>query len=223
MGKLPGTLLGSAAEVQEKTISVNSSVGCHVENNLREMNGTHDALINLVTADAANRETRMLQCKTITNLTASISALTQQLQQANTGYNSGSRLPVEKQGKAKPKWVNGKHFRDVGGYCWTHRHCVEISHDSSTCRIKIEGHRGNATRANNMGGNPYGNPRAWERERVGEIISNTKVNLSHDLRVRNFDPIVDSGATLNCSFMNSTSDNDNQIKPIRALILGEKR
>ena len=128
-------------------------------NNLREMDGMHDALINLATAAAADRKTMMLKCKTISDLTASIFALTHKLQQANTGYNRGYGIPVDRQGQANPKWVNRKHVRDVGGYCWTHGHCVDISHDSRTCRIKREVHRENATRANNMGGNPYRNPK----------------------------------------------------------------
>ena len=124
------------------------------------MDGTHDAIINLSTAAAANREKMMAQCKTIANLTASVAALTQQLQKANIGYNRGSGIPVDRQGQANHKWVNRKHVRDIGGYCWTQGHCVYISHESRTCRSKIEGHRENATRADNMGGNPYGKPRA---------------------------------------------------------------
>ena len=55
--------------------------GYHVAKNLREMDGTHDALINLATAAAADRETMIAQCKTIANLIATFSALTQKLQQ----------------------------------------------------------------------------------------------------------------------------------------------
>ena len=166
----------------------------------------HNSLINLATAAAEDRETIISQCKTIADLTETVAALTRQLQQATTGYNRGSRLPVDKRSQANYKWVNGKHFRDVGGYCWTHGHCVDISHDSKTCQSKREGHRENATRADNMGGNPYVKPRARGRERVGEISSNTKINISHNLRVRNLDPIADSGATLNYFCMNSPSN-----------------
>ena len=102
----------------------------------------------------------MLQCKTIADLTKTVAALTQRLQQTATGYNRGSGLPVERYSQAKSKWVNRKHVQDVGGYLWTHGHCVDISHDSRTCWSKREVHRENATRADNMGGNPYGKPRA---------------------------------------------------------------
>ena len=44
------------------------------------------------------------------------------------------------------------------------------------------------------------------------------MNIYHDLRVGNLYPIADSGATLNCLFMNSTSDYEKQIEPIRALL-----
>ena len=69
-----------------------------------------------------------------------------------------------------------------------------------------------------MGVNPYGKPRSRERERAGEIISNTKMNISHDLRVRNLDPIEDSGSTLNCLCMNIPSNYDKRIDPIRDLL-----
>ena len=187
------------------------------------MYGSHDDLINLAKADAANIETMMSQCKTISNLTASVAALTQKLQQANTGYNRGSGIPVDRQGQANPKWVNGKLVSDVVWYCLTHGHCVDISHYSRKCWSKWEGHRENATRANNMGGNPYVKPRAWGRERVGEIISNTKMNISHNLRVINVCPIADGGAALNCLCMNSPSNYDKRIEPIRALLPDGKK
>ena len=49
------------------------------------------------------------------------------------------------------------------------------------------------------------------------------MNISHDLRVRNLYPIADSGATLNCLCMNSPSDYDKKIEPIRALLPDGKK
>ena len=129
-------------------------------NILREMDGTHDALNTISTAAAADRETMMLQCNTISDLTATVAALTQQPQQANKVYNRGSGIPVDRQGQANPKWVNGKHIHDVGGYCCTHGHCVDISHANRTCWSKKEGYRENAISTDNMGGNQYVKPRA---------------------------------------------------------------
>ena len=54
------------------------------------MDGTHDALINLETASAAGRDTMMIQSKTIADLTATVAALTHQLQQANVANNRGT-------------------------------------------------------------------------------------------------------------------------------------
>ena len=132
--------------------------------------------------------------------------------------SKGTRLPVDRQSQANSKWVNSKHLQDVGGYCWTHGHCLDIGHDSKTCRSKREVHKENATRSDNIGGNLYDKPRAWGRERVGEIMSNTKMNISHDLQVRNLYPIADSGANLNCLCMNSPSEYYRQIETIRALL-----
>ena len=84
-------------------------------NNIKEMDGTHDALINLATTDAADRETMMPQCKTIDDLTKTVAALTRQLQKATKGYNRGYGMPVDRQSQANPKWVNRKHVPDVGG------------------------------------------------------------------------------------------------------------
>ena len=124
------------------------------------MDGTHNSLINLATAAAEDREKMRLQCKTIAKLTRNVAALNRQLQQATTENNRVTRLPVDRRGQENYKWVNGKHFRDVGGYLWTHGHCVDIGHDSKTCLSKREGHKENATRADNMGRNLYGKPRA---------------------------------------------------------------
>ena len=52
----------------------------------------------------------------------------------------------------------------------------------------------------------------------GEIISKTKMNISHDLRIRNLVPIADSEANLNFLCMNSPSDYNKLIEPIRALL-----
>ena len=68
----------------------------HRSNNLREMYGTHDALINLATAAVADRETMMSQCKTIADLTTTVAVLTQKLQHANAVNNRGSGIPIDR-------------------------------------------------------------------------------------------------------------------------------
>ena len=53
------------------------------------MDGTHDALIKLATEAAADKETMMTQFKTIADLTATVAALTQQLQKENAVKKGG--------------------------------------------------------------------------------------------------------------------------------------
>ena len=89
--------------------------GYHGANNIKEMDGTHDALVNLATAVAEDRDTMMSQSKIIADLTKTVATLTRKLQQATTGYNRGLGLPVDRRSQANSKWVNGKHLRDVGG------------------------------------------------------------------------------------------------------------
>ena len=72
--------------------------GYHGANNLREMDGTHDDLVNLKTSAAADRDTMMAQYKTIADFTATVAALTQKLQQANTANNRWTGTPVEREG-----------------------------------------------------------------------------------------------------------------------------
>ena len=84
--------------------------GYYGSNNIKNMDRTHSALINLATSTAEYRETMMSQCKTIANLTKTVTALTQQLQQATTGNNMGPGLPVDWRNQANSKWVNGKHL-----------------------------------------------------------------------------------------------------------------
>ena len=100
---------------KRKQKSLTRAGGYHGANNIKEMDGTHDALINLATAAAEVREKMMSQCKNIADLTKTVATLTRKLQQATTGYNRGSGLSVDRQSQANSKWVNGKHVRDVGG------------------------------------------------------------------------------------------------------------
>jgi hypothetical protein len=59
-----------------------------------------------------------------------------------------------------PKNRQLKLFTDQGSYCWTHGYAVTKSHNSQNCRTKAPGHKEEATRDNNMGGNQKGKPSA---------------------------------------------------------------
>ena len=70
--------------------------GYHGANNIKQMNGMHDDPINLATTAAEDRDTTMLQNKTIADLTKTVANLTWQLQQATTEYHRGPGLPVDR-------------------------------------------------------------------------------------------------------------------------------
>ena len=69
-------------------------------------------------------------------------------------------IPATQTGTS-PTWVDGKHKKDKGGYCWTHGYLVNPAHHSGNCRAERQnpGHQSTATRANNMGGSQYGKPK----------------------------------------------------------------
>jgi hypothetical protein len=58
-----------------------------------------------------------------------------------------------REGEPKP-WVS----KDTRSYCHTHGYKVNKKHNSLTCRTKAPGHKDEATRENNMGGNQNGKP-----------------------------------------------------------------
>ena len=124
LGKLPGALPGSAQKYKRKQKSSTRAGGYRGVNILKEMDRTHNALINLAMSDTADRKTMMSKCKTIAKLTKTVADLTWQLQQATTVYNRVSGMSVDRQTQSNPKWVNPTHVRDVGGYFWTHVHCA---------------------------------------------------------------------------------------------------
>ena len=92
-------------------------MGYHGAEKLREKGeDTHNALINLARAAAADRDTIMTRSKTITDLATTITNLTQQLQQATVRINilKSTKEPETPTNKP-PKWVDGKHIYDAGG------------------------------------------------------------------------------------------------------------
>ena len=66
------------------------------------MDGTYDALVNLETAAAKDREMMMAQNKTIADLTKNVAVLTRQIQKATTGNNRGPGLPVDRRSQKIP-------------------------------------------------------------------------------------------------------------------------
>jgi uncharacterized protein with HEPN domain len=142
---------------------------------------TENALVNMVTTASEDREQMRIKDKTIADQVTLISTLTQQLNaaqakitqllssrptqssrsnpQAATPSPNSSPTNIHNAGQT---WVNGKHKKDKGGYCWTHGFLVDpASHNSANCRAAQQkpGHNAEATRDNTLGGNEYGKPR----------------------------------------------------------------
>ena len=161
------------------------------------------------------------QRKTILDLTVTIANLNQQLQQATVRINNLKITKVTYPLADRPhKWVNGKHIRDAGRYCWTHGYCMDINHNRMECPSNNGGHQDDATSANNKGGNQYNKLSHRGHEKIGETCRTIKRNTcSYNICLTSRDPIADSGATLNYLCMHSTSYYDQQINMIRAQLL----
>jgi hypothetical protein len=141
-----------------------------------------EALSNMATAMSAN-------CTTMSQLTNAVADLTTQLkdknneisslkarlqgtnsnssdsnnsQSNNNSNNSSNRYRGNNSSNSNSQtsmWTNGKHLRDTGRYCWTHGYSATAGHTSANCFRQNPGHKIEATRGNNMGGNKYGKPR----------------------------------------------------------------
>ena len=142
-----------------------------------------EALANMATAMSADRTTMSQLTKAITDLTTQlkdknneISSLKARLRgttsnnsdsnnsqsNSNDNNNTNSRYRGNNNSNNNTRtsmWTNGKHIRDTGGYCWTHGYCATADHTSANCFKQNPGHKTEATRENNMGGNEYGKPR----------------------------------------------------------------
>ena len=145
-----------SANTRGKQISTRSA-GYHGPNDLRETwEDTYYTLINLATEAATDRDTMMTQINTISDLTATIANLTQQLHQATMRVNT-LKIPKEPETPTNrpPKWVDEKHIRDADRYCWTHRYCAGINHNSVAWRSNNGGHQDDATRVNTKVGKQH--------------------------------------------------------------------
>jgi hypothetical protein len=125
-----------------------------------ENDATIDALANMATAMSADRATMSQLTKSIAELTAQLTAKDSEIaslknrpRNNNSTTNNTSRNSHNHNRPPMP---------DCGGYCWTHGYRVsKQDHTSVNCRCwKDNGHKGEATRNNNMGGSQHGKPSA---------------------------------------------------------------
>ena len=141
-----------------------------------------EALINLASSAAADREL-------LTKLTTSVTAINQHINKLNhqptqppplvqtdndttttsTALSSVTTSLNELQQQLndlkkenaslrnnRPRRPQSR--RDNGNYCWTHGYCVGSKHNSETCQNKAPGHQDRATRDNTMGGSQANKP-----------------------------------------------------------------
>lgn len=97
---------------------------------------TAEALANLATAAATDRQA-------FSQLTNTIAQLTEQIKEKDALIVKLQKAPAGRQ-------------RNNANYCWTHGYLVGKSHTSATCKNKAQGHKDDATAKNNMGGNQIG-------------------------------------------------------------------
>jgi hypothetical protein len=119
--------------------STNAAVG-QTEDQLSE--ATIGALANLATATAADRGV-------VATLTEVNTRLVKQLEDNSNELRELKALikkeRVEKRGQ--------RSFNpSPNNYCWTHGYKVGDTHTSLSCNLPKQGHKREATRANNMGG-----------------------------------------------------------------------
>ena len=108
---------------------------------------TAEALANLATATASDRQAFQILVESNSTLTAANSLLTKQLKEVQ------DQLAGLKKQSGQPRTRNPL---DPMGYCWTHGCKVAVGHTSMSCNKKAPGHQDNATRNNMMGGSQRG-------------------------------------------------------------------
>ena len=136
-----------------------------------------DALVNLATSAAADRELLTKLATTVASINGHINLLNKP-PIASVPHNdattstalssiTSSVTDLQKQ-VADLKRENNqlrqqqprrpRTRRDNGNYCWTHGYRVGNKHTSATCQNKAPGHQDNATRENTMGGSEANKP-----------------------------------------------------------------
>jgi hypothetical protein len=129
--------------------------------------GASEALANLATATAADRQAFAAMVTTNATLTEQLSTalarlriLEAQVAQLNAFPRAPPTLspqpapyhPLPTAAPAVPAQPRPK------SYCWTHGYAVAKTHTSATCERPADGHKRNATPANNLGGSQVGKP-----------------------------------------------------------------
>ena len=149
----------------------------HNTNNTQPPPEYCDALVNLATSAAADRDLLTKLATTVANINDHIhqlnkppitsvpnsDATTATALSSITSSVTDLRQQVadlkrenEQLRQRQPRRPRTR--RDNGNYCWTHGYRVGNQHTSATCQNKAPGHQDNATRANTMGGSEANKP-----------------------------------------------------------------
>ena len=120
-------------------------------NNDHPLQETAEALANLATATASDRQALQNLTNTVKELSNQIKAKDKQIEDLIKAMNC---KPTSGNNTKSTRWEK----KDCGSYCHTHGYLVGPKHNSETCRQPGPNHNQNATRQNPMGGNMEGKP-----------------------------------------------------------------
>ncbi len=141
--------------IEEQNTAQRSGYGQHTANVVLQLEATTEALANLATAAATDRD--VVAALTTTNATLQAQA-TEQLRkiarlEAAAATSRRTTGAIRTRGNTRPP-------PDPNGYCWKHGYRVAEGHSSATCtnRLTDTNHKIEATRANNMGGSQLNKP-----------------------------------------------------------------
>jgi hypothetical protein len=142
---------------------------------VEQLEQADDALVNLVSAAAADRDQLVILNRTINTQNETIAALTKQYQSVgnkmdalnNRAAPPPTNLPASAPSDRVPmldesNWLPNGHLKyDNGGYCWSHGYIVRPNHTSLGCGVKGQkpGHQTTATCDNPVNGSTRGKPR----------------------------------------------------------------
>jgi hypothetical protein len=125
------------------TTGYHSTNAAMTQNEDQDADATIGALENLATATAADRGV-------VAALTQANSCLVKQLEETSSELGElKALLSQERCDRRGPRSLNPY----SSNYCWTHGYKVGKTHTSLTCNTPKPGHKAEATRADNMGGN----------------------------------------------------------------------
>jgi hypothetical protein len=127
----------SELRLQQQATSARTGFSNFVNEQENQENATANALTNLATAQAADRQA-------FCQIDTTNSELAEQLRTALKGIASLKDLVNNRPPPCQQKQNNS--------YCWTHGFCVAAEHNSTNCKNQGSGHQTSATKDNIMGG-----------------------------------------------------------------------